>query len=303
MQYSSMPTKFPIPFAKNAGGSYTRVIPQASQIGITPGAASLNDGFPPQTFSPVGSGGTPPWGQDFNGILNQATAWNQWQQAGGTVRYDATFATQIGGYPAGAVLASTVIPGLLWYSTTDNNTTNPDGGGASGWVSSASAALGFVSGTALLFAQTAAPSGWTKSTTHNDKMLRIVSGTAGSGGSAGVSTAWSSVALSGTVAGHTLSVTELPAHTHSGTTGGQSATHTHGYNTYSDNTSQQNGNGGVTTWHGDAAATSSTASGDHNHSFTTDNGTGSGGSHGHGLSINSFTVTPAYVDSIICTKN
>lgn len=47
-----------------------------------------------------------------------------------------------------------------------------------------------------LFQQTAAPSGWTKSTTHNDKALRVVSGTASSGGS----TAFSSVLTSRTIA-------------------------------------------------------------------------------------------------------
>ena len=33
----------------------------------------------------------------------------------------------------------------------------------------------------MLFAQTSAPTGWTKSTSHNKKALRVVSGT-GSGG-------------------------------------------------------------------------------------------------------------------------
>ena len=42
----------------------------------------------------------------------------------------------------------------------------------------------FASGTSMLFAQTAAPTGWIKSTTHNNKALRVVSGTAGSGGTA-----------------------------------------------------------------------------------------------------------------------
>lgn len=41
----------------------------------------------------------------------------------------------------------------------------------------------FPSGTVMLFIQTAAPTGWTKSTTHNNKALRIVSGTVGQGGS------------------------------------------------------------------------------------------------------------------------
>ena len=50
----------------------------------------------------------------------------------------------------------------------------------------------FAPGTAMLFAQTAAPTGWTKSTTHNDKALRVVSGTAGSGGSTAFTTVFAS---------------------------------------------------------------------------------------------------------------
>ena len=41
----------------------------------------------------------------------------------------------------------------------------------------------FASGTKMLFQQTSAPTGWTKVTSHNNKALRVVSGTAGSGGS------------------------------------------------------------------------------------------------------------------------
>jgi hypothetical protein len=55
--------------------------------------------------------------------------------------------------------------------------------------------LGIVNGTVMLFMQTAAPSGWTKSTTHNDKAIRIVSGSASSGGS----TAFTSVFASRTI--------------------------------------------------------------------------------------------------------
>ena len=36
------------------------LIPVPSQIGITPGAASFTDGFPPLTATPIGSGGIPP---------------------------------------------------------------------------------------------------------------------------------------------------------------------------------------------------------------------------------------------------
>ena len=134
MDASSIPTKFPIPFANSSGAGYIRQVPTASQIGIQNGAASLTDGFPPLNFLATGSGGVPPFGQDHNGILNQATAWLRWMQAGGgIIPYDATFQTAISGYPNGALVASTTTAGLVWRSTADNNTTDPDTGGA-GWA-------------------------------------------------------------------------------------------------------------------------------------------------------------------------
>lgn len=48
----------------------------------------------------------------------------------------------------------------------------------------------FPSGTSMLFQQTAAPTGWTKQTTHNDKALRVVTGTVGTGGSLAFTTAF-----------------------------------------------------------------------------------------------------------------
>lgn len=53
----------------------------------------------------------------------------------------------------------------------------------------------FPTGTLMLFQQTAAPTGWTKQTTHNDKAIRVVSGTASSGGS----TAFTSIFASRTI--------------------------------------------------------------------------------------------------------
>ena len=131
MLASSIPSVFNIPFANSAVAPYTHAIPQASQISITPGAASLTDGFPPLTFLPLPSGGIPPFGKDFNGILNQITAWLQWYQAGGLSYYNAAFQTAIGGYPNTAVLVAATGQ-WLWVSTADNNVTNPDTGGA-GW--------------------------------------------------------------------------------------------------------------------------------------------------------------------------
>ena len=129
MLASSIPSKFPIPWANSAGAGYVRTIPEASQIGITNGAASLTDGFPPLNFIQESAGGVPPFGQDENGILKQITQWLQWSQAGAPVVYDATFSSAIGGYPKGAVLQSAV-GGTWWLSTADNNASDPDMGGA-----------------------------------------------------------------------------------------------------------------------------------------------------------------------------
>ena len=91
----------------------------------------------------------------------------------------------------------------------------------------------FPSGTSMLFQQTSAPTGWTKQTTHDDKALRIVTGSVGTGGSVAFSTALGSgatvaggsvsgspdasslsVSISGNIANTTLSTSQIPSHTH-----------------------------------------------------------------------------------------
>jgi len=133
MQSSQIPTKFNIPFGNNAAAPDIRPIPQASQVGVQAGAASLTDGFPPACFTPVGAGGTPPFGSDFNGLFLQITSWDQWYSAGGPVLWDSAFSAAITGYPKGAVVQSVTTPRVFWYSTVENNTSNPDTGGA-GWT-------------------------------------------------------------------------------------------------------------------------------------------------------------------------
>ena len=79
--------------------------------------------------------------------------------------------------------------------------------------------------TFMPFFQAAAPTGWTKSTAHNNKSIRIVSGTGGgSGGSVDYSTLFARTATDG----HAVTVGEMPLHDHGGSTGYESA-HTHGY--------------------------------------------------------------------------
>ena len=131
MQYSSQPGKFPLAFA---GMGNKRTVPENSLIGTNQGYASLADGFPPLCATPLVAGGIPPDILDMNGILNQTTAVSRWSNAGGGYTYDSTFAndTNVNGYPIGSQLLRADGQGY-WLNTVDNNTSNPDSGGA-GWV-------------------------------------------------------------------------------------------------------------------------------------------------------------------------
>jgi hypothetical protein len=70
-------------------------------------------------------------------------------------------------------------------------------------------------GTLALFVQTTAPTGWTKGATHDNKALRVVTGTASSGGSVAFTTAFDTArALSGTVGGTSISEAQMASHDH-----------------------------------------------------------------------------------------
>jgi hypothetical protein len=130
-------------------------------------------------------------------------------------------------------------------------------------------------GTAMMFVQTSAPTGWTKSTTHDNKALRVVSGSASSGGSVAFTTAFASQAVAGTVGNTTLTTAQIPPHTHQ-QIGGLSGLSAGSYFVASNNGSS-GGN-----------YTGSTGTGDpHTHSFT-------------GTAIN---LAVQYVDVIIATKD
>lgn len=147
------------------------------------------------------------------------------------------------------------------------------------------------SGTLMLFQQTAAPTGWTKQTTHNNKALRVVTGTAGSGGSSAFTTAFGtpsvtgSVSVSGNINSTTLSTSQIPSHYHFNRIAGNPAVADYGHNyNYpardgTDTTNHRTGN------------------------------TGGGGSHNHGhnfsgsLSSSTASINVQYVDLIIASKD
>jgi len=130
MQQSTLlayPT-IPEPFATSATGSYI------TSIGVTQstsgnGRLSWALGIPPECMQ---TGGIPPFGQDENYVTQVFSQWIQAMQVGAAIVYNSTFQTTIGGYPKSAVVNSATTFGRQWLSTGDNNTTNPDTGGA-GW--------------------------------------------------------------------------------------------------------------------------------------------------------------------------
>lgn len=169
------------------------------------------------------------------------------------------------------------------------------------------AGVAFPTGTKMLFQQTAAPTGWVKQSDHNNKALRVVTGTAVSGGSRTFTAALVSGGDGlggGQVGNTTLTVDQMPAHAHTftGTTDTGNVGHIHGGIPLSSTT----GSGTQTAQQGGTAngGTASTGmSGElHTHTFSgTTASRGGGGSHSH-----SFTADPinvAYVDVIIAAKS
>jgi hypothetical protein len=157
------------------------------------------------------------------------------------------------------------------YGTSGQVLTSQGSGTAPVW---ATAGAGFASGTVMLFVQTTAPTGWTKSTTHDNKALRVVSGTAGTGGSTAFTSVFASRTPSGTVGATTLTEAQIPSHTHS---------------TISLSFSRI-GSGAGTTLPTNAGSTTTGA-------------TGGGTSHDHSFTGTAMDFAVQYVDVIIATKD
>ena len=161
------------------------------------------------------------------------------------------------------------------------------------------AEAGFASGTRLLFQQTTAPTGWTKDTSHDNKALRVVSGSVSSGGSVAFTTAFASQAVSGsnssttatgTVGSTTLTTTQIPSHTHQASVY-QSKTGWQGNSpgTFLSNQVNFSNIGAATT-------ESAGGGGSHNHTFA-------GDAHSHTFTGTAINLAVQYVDVIIAVKN
>jgi hypothetical protein len=200
----------------------------------------------------------------------------------------------------GTGIATTTAYGVITGGTTSTGNFQNAGAGTTGQVLTSngaaalptwqSAAGGFPTGTAMLFVQTAAPTGWTKSTTHDNKALRIVSGAASSGGSVAFTTAFASqavagsnasVSVTGTSDATTLTTPQIPSHTH--TLSSYVASPGPGAN--------YNFGGG-----GSPNTGSTGGGGSHTHGFTS-------ATHTHTFTGTAINLAVSYVDVIIATKD
>lgn len=93
------------------------------------GRAGFNLGFSPINMTPVAAGGIPPWGEDFNGILYDLSAAIQFLQAGRAFPFNQDFATAIGGYDKGALVANPSDLSQVYESTIDSNILPPPSAG------------------------------------------------------------------------------------------------------------------------------------------------------------------------------
>lgn len=170
------------------------------------------------------------------------------------------------------------------------------------------------SGTKMLFQQTAAPTGWTKDTTnYNDHAIRVVTGTASSGGTNALSTLDATASgtinssISGSVAHHAITAAQMPAHRH--------------YVFRSDIGNLDGGPGNVTAGNFACYANNSFGGGDEKYSIVATGNdanvalsSSAGSSQGHSHGVGSLAVTSTftgsanaldvqYVDVIIATKD
>jgi hypothetical protein len=149
------------------------------------------------------------------------------------------------------------------------------------------------------FHQASAPTFWERITTHNNKTLRVVSGTGGgSGGTQPFTTVFAtkpysaSGSFSVSIGGHTLTTAQLPSHNHSG-----------GGTTFNAVPASFNPDGSFAGWNGGDVG----RAGGWNRSGGGDSGaTGGGGSHTHPAAPGSYSVSGSidlritYIDVILC---
>lgn len=210
-------------------------------------------------------------------------------------RLDVKGAVRLSGSTSGYVgLAPAAAAGSTTYTLPSSDGTagqmlTTNGSGVMSWQSGATSPI--PSGTKMLFVQTAAPTGWTKDTTHNNKALRVVSGAASTGGTVDFTVAFAAQTATGTTDGTAITSAQMPSHQHFvavNQVDGNNLTNT----TY---IVKQRTAGGDSDYDLRSSATAPT--------LGLTSSTGSGNAHTHTFTSNAIDLAVAYVDVIIATRD
>jgi len=128
-QFNTDATKKVLAPFGNQNSSLVNAIPLNASGGRV-NEASWNGGFPSITTLPVGSGGKPPSGLDFNGIFNVLSNSIFNSQCGYNINeYNSDWATAVGGYPKGAIVwypSGNDVDKKPYVSLIDNNLSEPN---------------------------------------------------------------------------------------------------------------------------------------------------------------------------------
>jgi hypothetical protein len=165
---------------------------------------------------PIASGGTGSTSTTYASLTANVTGTLPVANGGTGATSQTAYAVLVGGTTSTGAYQSIASVGTAGQILTSN--------GAGALPTFQAAGGGFASGTVMLFAQTAAPTGWTKNTTTGDNSaLRVVTGTASTGGSQGFTTAFASqtptgsvsiTSVTGTAGATTLTTPQIPSHSH-----------------------------------------------------------------------------------------
>jgi hypothetical protein len=228
---------------------------------------------------------------NISGINDANVSVSQWVTFGAAPTYISATSFSVAGDQTGTFqvarrIQATVTAGVVYgtitaaaFSTVTTVTVKLDSGALDSGLNTV--ALGLLTpvnpsytpipiGTVMSFFQAAAPTGWTQVTTHDNKALRVVSGTGGgSGGSVAFTTAFAGI-ITGTNSATTLTIAQMPSHNHSGvdSSGGQNVGSASAPSVFVGTTGSQGGGGS------------------HNHTFT-----------------GTTNLAVQYIDMILASKN
>lgn len=121
----TQPNILTVPFAESAASQTIQEIPISRDPSDPIQKASWSTGFPAATMQPLSTGGVPPMGQDFNGILKALSEHIVYQNKGGVYHWSADVVSA-GGYDKGAVVQDD--DGLRSYISLIDGNTEPLGG-------------------------------------------------------------------------------------------------------------------------------------------------------------------------------